>query len=615
MFPLTNRDNDLYTNVDVLVYSNGQFVPTGDRCMILRSITRENGFRGVVHNAKYPDAMDIVLEIENDDHTTSYIIDRFFCIKCFKLRSRKGGNQARHYSTFCRNMDPFTQYSDVTFPLFFLLSHGFPMSRFDLADARLAFPFYPCYDSIMKIFENLKDRILQYIKHDLINADNIVLEADGWSHPSKSRLLGVVIKYIKEKELYQCPVALVPTPLNQELPKMDSDSMLKIIQGVIGYFETDVSKLLSLCSDSAADMIALCRKLGIDWDRCLLHLLQLQFKIFWDSTAERIDDIIRIVSNLQRCKVWIEYIAQNRDKYPEIGRCQNIKIGCPTRWGSYIDELSSLVTFKKTILAYQAAVFKSKHKNKEFVPDPANHLLESDFLLINDVLPLMQRVRKIIAHLEGSETPYARFYLAFEYIYNDLLNFMDDHIDTVWYQPALVFAQVIHNEVIESTEKYIMNAKAAVVLDGTVTSIPMHLLEQIESVKDYIRNQMNTDVITVSESQPVPSVEENDILGKRYCMPARAHYSDELGDWIENHRVLVTTHAITYWQNNTSHPAVRDYALKLFLHSGTSVACERFFSICRYISSDNQQSMTLDHFTTIAIILGNKELAKKILKH
>ena len=95
-------------------------------------------------------------------------------------------------------------------------------------------------------------------------------------------------------------------------------------------------------------------------------------------------------------------------------------------------------------------------------------------------------------------------------------------------------------------------------------------------------------------------------VDKMGCVPDSVEYTDEFKDWFDNSRKdgYLAPNPYHYWKQHNGHPFLRKFALKLFIHAGSSVACERFFSVCKRLESKADQSCTTcDRKKVVQIII------------
>ena len=60
-----------------------------------------------------------------------------------------------------------------------------------------------------------------------------------------------------------------------------------------------------------------------------------------------------------------------------------------------------------------------------------------------------------------------------------------------------------------------------------------------------------------------------------------------------------------YWKEHIDYKSLRKFAMKLFIHTNSSVACERFFSVCPNIADDKRSSMAPENFSALCIVKEN----------
>lgn len=229
------------------------------------------------------------------------------------------------------------------------MSKNFPLSSFDTPEGKETFPNFPCYQSILNMLEKLANSIRLEISKLISKADKVVIQVDSWSHPSHGRYLCVVLRFGVNGEIFEYPVHLEQPPHHT----LGSEEMKNIIQKTLVNFNIPQRKLLSLSSDGASDMETLAELLALEWDRCLLHLLNLRFKNFWDNAIERVDHVHRLLSRLKSRSIWKEFVREHRSEYKELGGKMSITIGSDTRWCTRIDEVNRVCHFQQIIVDFQ----------------------------------------------------------------------------------------------------------------------------------------------------------------------------------------------------------------------------------------------------------------------
>ena len=105
-----------------------------------------------------------------------------------------------------------------------------------------------------------------------------------------------------------------------------------------------------------------------------------------------------------------------------------------------------------------------------------------------------------------------------------------------------------------------------------------------------------------------------DPVEKKYCKPKEINYDDEVKHWFEKVRPFERRcdNPFHYWNEHTGHKHLKKFAKSLFVHAGSSVACERFFSLCANMADDKRSSMTMEHFSALCIVKANIERARNI---
>lgn len=149
-----------------------------------------------------------------------------------------------------------------------------------------------------------------------------------------------------------------------------------------------------------------------------------------------------------------------------------------------------------------------------------------------------------------------------------------------------------------------------------VCVIPTQVLSQLQDIFNYIKENINRSDGTPF-SPPIKEVDNSkkDPVELKYCQYQNTNYDDELKDWYENVRPYTKQckNPYSYWKEHQGHKRLRKFAKKLFVHAGSSVACERFFSLCANIADDKRTSMTPENFSALSIVKANIDRARKIL--
>lgn len=158
---------------------------------------------------------------------------------------------------------------------------------------------------------------------------------------------------------------------------------------------------------------------------------------------------------------------------------------------------------------------------------------------------------------------------------------------------------------------------AAVVLDPFVIQIPSQIKNKLDVVFEYIRNKI--DYYNETSSPPIKKTDESslDHVEKKYCQtPDIVYYEyDKLTHWFEKIRPNESRHNnhYKYWKDHDGHQQLRKFAMKLFIHAGSSIACERFFSLCSNMADDKRTSITPENFSALCVVKANISRARKLL--
>lgn len=231
--------------------------------------------------------------------------------------------------------------------------------------------------------------------------------------------------------------------------------------------------------------------------------------------------------------------------------------------------------------------------------------------MLRELLPLLTKIRSSFALLEARDASLSKFARTIVYVQDVLVEFSSSTEPCIWTEKALDFSETINNEIWNSETVFAKHLRESLILDGSVTLLPRQIQEKLPQIIAEIKEHL--PLIPYTMSQPLPEV-ELDPIDEIFCESRLIGFPDEFDDWFTNHRPRVNCrNPYQYWHNNATHPNLRSYALKLFLHSPSSVSYERFFSTCKYVASDQKQGMTPAHFVAQCMVHGNLSIAKQII--
>ena len=606
MFPIAREDDPLFENVRIYIKDEKGFIETDKVCICPKEEIQSKGFKGFVQSNKHPNAMKILLY-----KNKNYEITKFFCIKCLQVRSSLGGNLSRHYQFRCVNSTPHATKQNIYSILLFCINHYVPLTSLGNEDGKLAFPNYPSYPSILSIIFDLKNKIQNDIKKEIEKISKITIECDGWTHPKGIRFLGIVLRYPLDDCIIEAPVDLLETPDFT----LGSEEMAQMIEKTMNDLNIARNKWLSLSSDGANDMSKLAKELQLEWDRCILHLLHLKIQKFWKSSLERLHKVHQILTKLHMKTNWNEFMYHHGNEFPEIGKKRNFTIGTDIRWGSHLDECKQMIMFRKPILTFQRMKWEKKHKNK-YVPNPDKNILESDFEMVDEILPLFETISNSLKLLESRELYLSKMAITICYIHDEIYKYITKNEIGNWHENCSTLIDSINDDIFYSNSAFAKNLLASVILDPKITTIPTQIQCQIDTIVDYIKEKVGNSQRSIY-SPPIQKVDKTDLdpVEQKFCKPVSSEYDDEVNHWLEKTRPNGNDYnnPFEYWKKHSGHPNLKKYAMQLFVHASTSIACERFFSICSNVANDKRSSMTADNFSSLCIVKANIDRARKII--
>lgn len=542
----------------------------------------------------------------------AYTTTKFFCIRCLRVRSSEGGNMSRHYQGKCMHVTQYFSNENIYSIILFCVNHYVPLTSISQDDGKEAFPNFHSYPKILSIIIELKNKIQNNIKDEIHSAKKVTIECDTWSHPKGIRYLGIVLRYLLDDSVVEAPVDLIETPDFT----LGSYEMSSIIKSTMNKLQIARDKWLSLASDDANDMSKLASEMHLEWDRCVLHLLHLKIQCFWASAKERLQKVPAIASILHSKTNWNEFMLHHGEEFPELGKKRNFTIGTGTRWATHLEECKQLVQFKGPILTYQEVKWQNKHKIDKYQPDPNKHILISDFEMIEEILPLFESISSSFKLLESRELYLSKMAITICYIQDEIYEYVKKCHNGTWYDNCVKLIEAINEDILNLKCPFTNNLLAAVILDPFVTKIPDQINCRQKEIFDYIRKKMDCSNNETFSPPIFKNYESSlDPVEEKYCKPVNQVYDDELDHWYEKVRPNEIGHdnPYKYWKDHSGHQRLRKFALKLFVHAGSSVACEKFFSLCANMADDKRTRMTPENFSALCVVKANISRARKLL--
>ncbi|KAK8839514.1 hypothetical protein M9Y10_031873 [Tritrichomonas musculus] len=605
MFPTAQEEDLLFSNSYVYIKDKNTYKKTEKLCIFSKKEMEDKNFQGLVQSKKYQNAMKILCFKNN-----KFIITKFFCVRCLRVRSCDGGNLCRHYQGNCFSETPHSTKENIYMILLFCINHYVPLSALCSNDGKEVFPNFPSYPTVLSMINDIKLKVQQNIKEEIANTKKVTIECDGWSHPRGVRMLGVVLRYSLGNSVIETPVELIETPDYT----LGSEEMSQMIKQTMKKLQIERKKWLSVASDGAKDMEKISILLDIEWDRCIIHLLHLMIKDFWNKAVERLQKVHAIATIMHSNSNWNEYMFHHGHEYENLGKKRNFTIGSDTRWATHLIEIKELARFEKPILNFQKIKWENKHILKRYVPNPDKEILESDFVMISEIVPLFETITENFKILESKEIYLSKMLITICFIQDEIYNFTIKHNDGCWHDNCCSLIDSINSEIFYNDNIFTKNLKASVILDPNITEIPTQINCQLDDILNYIRNKIGQK--TSSTNSPIiqNQTQELDPVEKKYCKPKEINYDDEVKHWFEKVRPFERRcdNPFHYWNEHTGHKHLKKFAKSLFVHAGSSVACERFFSLCANMADDKRSSMTMEHFSALCIVKANIERARNI---
>lgn len=250
-----------------------------------------------------------------------------------------------------------------------------------------------------------------------------------------------------------------------------------------------------------------------------------------------------------------------------------------------------------------------------FNPDTNKHILESDFDMLSEIVPLFDEITESFKIIKSRETYLSKIAITICYIHDEIYEFVKRNINWLWYDNCVNLINTINDDIWHYDSTFTHNLLAAVVLDPAITKISSQIVCQLGSVLEYIESKICTSN-GETFSPPIRQADQQmSPIDLKCCSQQEIIYSDEQNHWFTKTRPneFKSLNPYKYWKELVGHKSLRKFTMKLFIHAGSSVSCEQFFSICSNVADDKRSSMIAEKFSVLCIVKDNIDLARRIL--
>ena len=632
-YPIALASDANHINANVYEKTKTGYKITDLKCKVLLSISQSDSFIGV---CPYQDNDEVVQILRRKPNSIT-LNDSFYCLKCCTELQGHSENIKRHLETkkhkcHIEKLLP-TEVNQLTIAWF--TSHQISFNA--MADS-LIHILIPSLSSL-PVFKELiaqSAAIIQVeIKKKLSEAEFVSIASDGW-RTKESRKLGIAFHATDNTgETRTFFAALRDPPQNT----LGSNEISQIISDVIGEYEIETEKLIAFVSDSASDMAATANNLNLPWDRCFCHILSNIIEESLLLLPERFDKIHNNIVSLKKAARWVEYFNHiYKVEHPEFKNYTNITTSVPTRWGTRLQEVLSILKFQDPI--------ESFYQHEGVLMRKTSHILKSDFEMLAD---LKEIFTFIIDNLEGLQKKEINsniavvafkiiqiadssreFYLQKEREQQEEQKKADEDFESGktsirrivplshLAEPILNIYSKIKEVFIDSEEEFCMRMKAAMLFDP---SIPLELPSYCSDLIDRTINWVSSKIEDENDSNNQSRSTTSSQIGTPFYQVQLGSQSNipqsivTIERWLEmrsNFMNIQNPHLI--WKSQI-HSNLKKFVLNIFSHRVSNSPVESFFSICSGFVDDNKKYMDPQVLECLAIIACNRELyLEKIVK-
>ena len=642
-YPVAAATEENFVNAKVYLQNKKEFHISDKLCKVPIFIARNKRFKGVTPTT-HP---EIVYIIEGDSNKLTKSTT-FLCLKCNETHQGSITNAERHIDSdkHKKHNNNLLTNESAQVAISLLTKHRIPLNVFYDPLFHLLVPGFGGKSYFEEMINETFIVVKNKIKEKIQQAIFITPATDGWSS-NTGRRLGISINLTYPDGGTETRVIALEEADENTLGAKEITS---IISNTLIDYQIGESKVKSLLSDSAADMICAAKNLGLLSDHCYNHIISNIIEAGLKMLPERFLNLFTIAGNLHLSAKWKEYFnRQYKPNHPQFFNRDNFCESNDTRWGTKLNQILDLLFFKDPITEFYL---------KEGINlNPSKHFLPSDFQMMEELkhpfLAFLCEIKELqeksnasrssrftfsllrilsIAHtfIENKEEERKRHQEQIDKKCSKESNANSNSRKVIIPQSHLIPAfKKIKDLVIENfinnrgdCELYM---KAAFVLDPAMPliNLPDQFEEEFIYTLQWIegkclensrtntekQSQPGTDQLPKSETQqekdpkPYHSFDVHAPSSQEDQFPSSLKYFLERIRPINYH----VKDPLVFWINQPP-SALRNFAIEAFSHRVSNASLEGFFSLCRSILGLNGCSMSAENLKTIAILSANRDI-------
>ena len=578
---------------------------TQDKFLFPTSISQEAGFAGVMPYKSHPELMHIIMQSEHDKFYKKEKI--CYCTICKQLKNSEGGNYMKHLKrhTETKISDEKRKEQQILY-LCWAIEHNISFRSFFSEKWRKLNDGWFRHGHEWDLLEELADKIHNEIKQNISKEEILVISTDGWSCTQLGRFQGVMA-HTPGKEGQTFALGLVPS----ESSTFGSEEIKVVIEKTLEEYDISKEKIVSILTDATNENPAAANLLNLEWDGCFLHLLSLLMSCFWENLPEDLQSIINFAREITSSCRFKDFLRNNRQAFPELQRGQQYRQGCPTRWMSFIKELTSLNLFWDCINQF---IDSEPKMDKNYLPETVRNQIQI-------LLPELQEVEKLNKEMEGEEynKNIGNVSNSFAFIQNICKTVIfESTLLPEYKKPFEILDSIITERFFDSGEEYIHRALIASLLNTASEVPPEQTMNRKERIITYIEEELSKAGLpsliapmednSMTESQPIYRSlprNPNDL---------RLTSSDKhpVDAFLEFRSHNVQEDPFLFWSTTTRFPGLSQIAKGIFARRASTISNESWFSKTSKILDRERGNFTPDHFKTLCYLKGNQHLFNKI---
>lgn len=168
----------------------------------------------------------------------------------------------------------------------------------------------PSRNYLTQVLERISNATINEIKQKLVYSSSNYIIFDGWSSKNNTPYLGITIRSLINNQYFDYFLDLVEiTSENQNAINIAIEISTSLEQ-----YGLTPDKIISCTTDNCKTMICAAKELDLWRIPCTIHLLNLVFKTFVESSNKIIDQFISLINYLSRSTKYSIFVKKEQIK-------------------------------------------------------------------------------------------------------------------------------------------------------------------------------------------------------------------------------------------------------------------------------------------------------------